>query len=85
MTHCAIIIKRETNKRIRMKKQFNMETFNTWIQDTQDYSMITNKDAYVTRKSNDAITYCTKVLRMIKVDAYIVANNVAIKEGIRLK
>ena len=68
-----------------MKRQFDMETFNAWVQDTQDYSMITDKDSYVARKSNDAITYCTKVLGMIRLDAYIVANNVAIKEGIRLK
>ncbi len=67
-----------------MKKQFNMETFNSWVQDTQDYSMITEKDAYVARKSNDAITYCTKVLGMVMHDAWIVANNVAIKESKRL-
>jgi hypothetical protein len=68
-----------------MKKQFNMDTFNAWLQDNCDYSMITCKDVYVNRKSNDAITYCTKVLGMMMHDAWIVANNVHIKESIRLK
>ena len=65
-------------------KQFNLEAFNCWIQDTQDYSMIDDKDVYVTRKSNDAITYCTKILGMIPQDAWIVANNVHISESKRL-
>ena len=63
---------------------FNMNDFNTWIQDTQDYSMITDKSVYLERKSNDAITYCTKVLGLIPQDAWIVANNVHIQESKRL-
>ena len=68
-----------------MKKQFNMNDFNSWIQDTQDYSMIETKEAYVARKSNDAITYCIKVLGMIPHDAWIHANNVHIQESKRLE
>ena len=67
-----------------MKKQFNMDTFNAWLQDTQDYSMITCKNVYVERKSNDAITYCVKVLGMHKLDAFRNANNVHINESKRL-
>lgn len=67
-----------------MKKQFNMSDFNCWIQDTQDYSMINNKESYVARKSNDAITYCVKVLGMIPVEAWKHANNVHISESKRL-
>ena len=67
-----------------MTKQFNMNDFNTWIQDTQDYSMITTKEGYIARKSNDAITYCTKVLGMMPQQAWIHANNVYISESKRL-
>jgi len=49
-------------------KSFNMNDFNTWIQDTQDYSIIETKEAYIARKSNDCITYCVKVLGMIPVE-----------------
>lgn len=66
-------------------KNFNEQEFNCWVQDTQDYSMITEESVYVARKSNDAITYCTKVLGMIPQDAWIIANNVHISESKRLK
>ena len=66
-------------------KEFNMDTFNIWIQDNQDYSMITDKYVYVERKSNDAITYCTKVLGMIMQEAWIIGNQVSINEYSRLK
>lgn len=67
-----------------MKKQFDMGKFNEWIQDTQDYSILETKEAYIARKSNDAITYCVKVLGMIPVEAWKVSNNVHIKESKRL-
>ena len=67
-----------------MKNKFNMNDFNTWIQDTQDYSMIDSKESYIARKSNDAITYCVKVLGLIPQDAWIIANNVHIQESKRL-
>jgi hypothetical protein len=65
-------------------QEFNMETFNAWVQDNCDYSMISTKEGYIARKTNDAITYCTKVLNLMPLDAWIVANNVHIKESKRL-
>ena len=67
-----------------MKSKFNMNDFNCWIQDTQDYSYIKDVEAYIARKSNDAIVYCIKVLNMIPQDAWIIANNVHIQESKRL-
>lgn len=68
-----------------MTKQFNMEEFNSWVQDTQDYSMIEDKDVYIERRSNDAFTYCTTVLGMIPISAWCKANLVHIKDSERLK
>ena len=68
-----------------MKKQFNMEVFNAWCQDTHDYSMITDKEVYITRKSHDAISYCKDILGLHSLDAYRIANNVHIEESKRLK
>lgn len=65
-------------------KQFDMDKFNLWIQDNQDYHMISDTNVYIERKSNDCITYCIEVLGMIPQDAWIVANNVHIKESKRL-
>lgn len=65
-------------------KQFDLSKFNEWIQDTQDYSMINTKEGYIARKSNDAITYCVKVLGMMPQQAWINANNVHISESKRL-
>ena len=65
-------------------KEFNMSKFNEWIQDTQDYSIIETAEAYVERKSNDCITYCTKVLGLIPQKAWLHANNVHITESKRL-
>lgn len=73
------------NQRTYMTKQFNMEDFNLWVQDTQDYSMIETKDSYINRKSNDCITYCTKILGMVPVEAWKHANNIHISESKRLK
>lgn len=67
-----------------MTKQFDFGLFTEWRQDTQDYSMIDTKDAYVARISNDTITYCVKVLGMMPQQAWIEANNVHIKESKRL-
>ena len=72
------------NKGDNMETKFNMNDFNCWTQDTQDYSMISTKEEYIARKSNDAITYCVRVLGMIPVEAWTHANNVHIKESKRL-
>ena len=65
-------------------KDFNMDVFNEWKQDTQDYSMIKDVNVYIKRISNDCIHYCITVLGMIPQDAWIIANNVHITESNRL-
>lgn len=65
-------------------KEFNYNEFMSWKQDTQDYSMVDTKEAYVARISNDVITYCVKVLGMYPQKAWIEANNVHIQESKRL-
>jgi len=67
-----------------MKRKFDQNKFNEWVQDTQDYSMIDSKEAYVARKSNDVITYCVKVLGMFSQEAWLTANEVYITESKRL-
>lgn len=67
-----------------MSKQFNMNDFVTWCQDTQDYSYIETKEAFIERRSNDAITYCTKILGLIPQEAWKHANKVHIEESKRL-
>lgn len=67
-----------------MKKKFDMSEFNCWVQDTQDYSMITDKEVYITRKSYDAISYCKNVLGLHNLEAFRIGNNVHIEESKRL-
>ena len=67
-----------------MTKKFNRSEFDYWRQDTQDYSMIKTKEVYIERVSNDCITYCTRVLGMMPLDAWIHANSVHIEESKRL-
>jgi len=64
--------------------KFNLDTFNLWIQDTQDYSKLKTVDVYLARKSNDCIDYCIRELGMIPQDAWIASNNMYIVESKRL-
>lgn len=83
---CVILIigNNATQQGDRMTRQFDKVAFDAWRQDTQDYSMITDKDVYLARLSNDCITYCVKVLGTYPLDAYKIANNLHIAESKRL-